>query len=91
MGPRHVLLVLLGHSEQAFFLRLTAEEQVDMRPLFNHAEQEKLLDHLNAYMFIHLYASSQLALRPELVRLPGRYTFLIGFLLDSSHCFTVPG
>lgn len=62
-------------------------DMTNLHPLFNHAEQENLLD--------CLYASSQLALRPELVRYqsrrPGRHIFLKEFLLEGSHCFTVPG
>lgn len=88
LGP--ALLVLLGHSAQVFFLCLTEEQRLDMtnlHPLFNHAEQEKSL--------ACLYDSSHLALRPELVRYwfrhPSKHTFLKGFLLEGSHCFTVPG
>lgn len=44
VAPGPTLLVLLGRSGQVFFLCSTEEQWVDARPLFNHAEQEKLLD-----------------------------------------------
>lgn len=47
---------------KVYFLCLTEEKQVNMinlHPLFNHEEQDKLY---------HLDCSSQISLRPELVR-----------------------
>lgn len=88
LGP--ALVVLPRPAAPVFVLRLREEQRVDvtnLRPVLNHAEQEKSLD--------CLYASSQLALRSEPARYqprcPGRHTFLIRFLLEGSHCFTVPG